>query len=273
MKKITHITHRQTIRQSLHALLTYRELIFFFVWRDLLVRYKQTAIGAAWLFLRPLALLFVLWAVLGNFDRFSAGNQAAYAIMLICGLLPWLFFSTAVADAANALIGDSNLVAKVYFPRMCLPIASVLVSLVDFLVLVGVCAAIGLVTGFQFAPRSLLVLPLMALAVVAAVGVGLILSILSARYRDFRYVTAFLVQFGMFVSPVIYLSGTVVPDWLAPLYFVNPMAGIIESIRWSVLGVPIDPSLFLVSVASAVSLFVAGVVMFLRMEQSIADVV
>ncbi len=273
MKKITHITPRRTFALSLSELIAYRELILFFVWRDLLVRYKQTAIGAAWLFLRPLALLVVLWAVFGNVDRFGAGGQTAYAVVLICGLLPWFYFATAVGEAANSLIGDSNLVAKVYFPRMCLPIASVMANLVDLIVLAGVCATIGVATGFEFGLRALFVVPLLGLAVFAAAGVGLILCILSARYRDFRYVTAFLIQFGMFLSPVIYLAGAVVPGWLAPFYFLNPMAGIIEALRWAVIGLPLDPALFLISVASAVSLFAAGIVMFLRMEQSIADVV
>lgn len=273
MKKVTYIASTRTLLDDIGELYAYRELILFFVWRDLLVRYKQTAIGAVWLILRPLSLMVVLWAVFGQIDRFGVGEQVPYAAILVCGLVPWFYFASAVGEAANSLIGDSNLVSKVYFPRMALPLASVIGNLVDFVVLAALCTVLGMTFGFPLRPQFFFLLPLIGLMVLAAAGAGLILSILSARYRDFRYVTGFLIQVGMFASPVIYLSKAVVPAWLMPFYCLNPMAGLIEGIRWAALGLSVDPIDVFLSAASAICLFVVGIAMFVRLDRSIADVV
>jgi len=272
-KQIAYIRPTKSFGESFRELVAYRELVLFLMWRDLLVRYKQTAVGVAWLVLRPLVLAAILYGVFGGNERIAAGETSRYPALLICGLVPWFYFSAAVGEAANALIGDANLVSKVYFPRMCLPFASILGNLLDLTVLAILSFGVAFACGIDIPLRALLVVPIFAIAVLAASGAGLLLGILSARYRDFRYVTGFLLQFGLFASPVIYVASSVVPSHLLMLYFVNPMAGVIEGIRWAVLGMPLDGTAFVVSLVCAVLLFVMGMSVFMRMERSIADVV
>jgi lipopolysaccharide transport system permease protein len=250
----------------------YRELVYFLLWRDLKVRYKQTVIGGAWAVLQPLLTMVVFSIVFGRLINVPS-EGVPYPIFSYTALLPWTFFAGAVARAGNSLIQDPNLLSKVYFPRVALPLAALSSILVDlavaFAILVGMMLFYGLVPGF-----TLLALPLfLLLALLTTIGVGLWLSALNVKYRDINYVIPLLVQFWLFLTPVAYPS-TLVPDAWRPLYSLNPMVGVVEGFRWAILGTEsLSVGTAFISAAVALVLSVSGLLYFRRVEHEFADVV
>lgn len=251
----------------------YRELFFFLAWRDILVRYKQTAVGIAWSVIRPLATMLVFTIVFGRLAKLPS-NGVPYPVMVFAALLPWQFFANSLSESSNSLIGNANLLTKVYFPRIIVPAGSVIVSLVDFLIS---CVMLGgVMVWYRFLPDvKILLLPaFLLMAFIASFGVGLWFSALNVKYRDVRYVVPFLVQFGLYISPVGF-SSAIVPEQWRFLYFLNPMVGVIDGFRWALLGAafPVHWPGFWLSATLALLILVSGVIYFRRMERTFADVV
>jgi lipopolysaccharide transport system permease protein len=250
----------------------FRELLYFLVWRDLKVRYRQTLIGGAWAVLQPFTTMVVFSVVFGRLIDVPSGG-VPYPVFSYTALLPWTFFAAAIARAGNSLIQDPNLVSKIYFPRIVMPLAAVSSMLVDFaiafLILIGLMLYYGLVPG-----PAIIVLPfLLLLAYLTALTVSLWLSASNVKYRDITYVTPVLVQFWLFLTPVAYPS-TLVPESWRLLYSLNPMVGVVEGFRWALLGAPIaTPGMIIVSTAAVIVLALAGLAYFRRMERQFADVV
>jgi len=256
----------------------YRELFYFLAWRDVLVRYKQTAIGIAWALLRPFLTMVIFTFVFGKIARLPTPSDIPYALLVFAGMLPWQFFATAMGEASNSLIGNANLIAKVYFPRLIVPASAVITSFVDFLITLGLMAL--MMAWYQFLPDwRLLALPLfIALAFGASFGIGLWLCALTVEYRDFRYITPFIVQLGIFISPVPYSSDTVrakIGDALFMLYSLNPMVGVIDGFRWALLRgeSPLSGAAVLISMVVTLLLCVSGISYFRKMEKTFADVI
>jgi len=250
----------------------YRELLYFFVWRDIKVRYKQTVIGAAWAVLQPFMTMVVFTLFFGRLAHIPSGG-VPYPIFYYSALLPWMYFSTALQNATNTVVDHQHLITKVYFPRLVLPFSAVLSGLVDFAVSFMVLFAMMLF--YKIIPTlAIMAIPvLLLLAILTALGVGLWLSALNALYRDVRYVVPFLIQFWLFASPVAYPS-SLVPERWRWLYGLNPMAGVIEGFRWAITGQGQPPGvMMLVSTAVVIVLFFGGLVFFNGMETAIADVV
>lgn len=256
----------------------YRELLLILAWRDIAVRYKQTVAGAAWALLQPLVSMIIMTLVFGRLAGLPTIGKAPYAIMVFAAILPWQFFSSALTNASQSLVGNANMISKVYFPRIIVPTASVAVSLVDFAVSFVILG--GLMAWFQFLPTwRLVTLPVfVVLAVFAALGPGLLITALTVRYRDFRFIVPFLIQFGMYVSPVAYTTEVVrekIGDFWFLVYSLNPLVGVIEGFRWAILG---EEARFftngtLLSLLVAAVFFVVGVGYFRRTERSFADVI
>lgn len=251
----------------------YRELFYFLSWRDILVRYKQTVIGVAWVLIRPLLTMAVFTVVFGKLARLPSGG-APYAILVFAALLPWQFFASALSEASNSLIGNSNLISKIYFPRFIVPASSVIVTFVDFLVSAAILA--GLMAWYRFLPPwQIVTLPLFtALAFAAALGAGLWFAALNVEYRDFRYVVPFIVQFGLYVSPVGF-SSAIIPGRWRLAYSLNPMVGVIDGFRWAVLGdsTPLYWPGFLLSIGLTLAILATGVWYFRKTERTFADVI
>ena len=251
----------------------YRELFFFLAWRDILVRYKQTLIGIAWSVLRPLMTMLVLTVVFGKLAKLPS-NGVPYPVMVFAAMLPWQFFANSLTESSNSLINNSNLLTKVYFPRMIMPAGTVIVSLVDFLI--SFVIMFGIMAWYNYMPdiKMLLIPGFLALAFFASFGVGLWLSALNVKYRDFRYVVPFIVQFGLYISPVGF-SSTIVPEGWRFYYFLNPMVGVIDGFRWALLGdaFPVYWPGFMLSTFLTIIVFAGGLMYFRNMERSFADVV
>lgn len=252
----------------------YRELFHVLAWRDISVRYKQTIIGLAWALIRPFITMVVFTVIFGKVARLPTEGSAPYALMVLAGLLPWQFFAAAVSDSSGSLIGNANLISKVYFPRLIIPAAAVVVALADFLISFTILA--GLMVWYQFVPGwQILTLPLFVLlAFLASLGPGLWITALNVKYRDFRYVIPFVVQIGLYVSPVGF-SSAVVPEQWRLLYALNPMVGVIDGFRWAILGE--QTSLYLPGLAVSCAMIAIflwfGVRQFRRMEKSFADLI
>ncbi len=255
-----------------HGLWEYRELLYFFVWRDIKVRYKQTIIGAAWAIIQPFMTMVVFSLFFGKLAKIPS-NGLPYPIFYYSALLPWTYFANALQNAINTIVVHQNMVKKVYFPRLILPLSAVLSGLVDFgiafTVLVGMMLFYGIVPTWK-----LLLLPLfLSLATITALGIGLWLSALNALYRDVRYATPFLVQLWLFASPVAY-PASLMPDRWQWVYWLNPMTGVIEGFRWALTGQGQPPhALFAVSVVAVFLVLIGGLIYFRKMEGTIADVV
>lgn len=250
----------------------YRELMYFLAWRDIVVRYKQTAIGVAWALLRPALTMLVFVA----FRRLVGikPSEVPDPILVFAAVLPWQFFSTAITESSASLLGNSNLISKVYFPRLIIPFAAVVTAFADFLITLGLLA--GLMLWYGFAPGwTIAALPLFALlALGLSLGLGLFLAALNVEYRDFRYVVPFIVQVGLFVSPIAFTTANMPERW-RPLYFLNPLVGIIDGFRWSILGrgTPLAPEAVGFSVTVTATALLVGVWYFRRMERTFADVI
>ncbi len=263
----------RTERQYWKDIWRYRELFYFLAWRDILVRYKQTFIGIAWALVRPFLTMVVFSIVFGKLAKLPT-EGVPYPILVFAGMLPWQFFASSLAECSDSLIVNSNLVSKVYFPRLIVPISAVIVSFVDFM-FSGI-ILLGLFIFYNFIPSwRILTLPLfVAIAFAAAMGVGLWLSALNVQYRDFRYVVPFIIQFGLYISPVGF-SSNIVPEQWRLLYSLNPMVGVIDGFRWAILGgsTQIYWMGFLLSLGLVIALLASGIWYFRRMERVFADVI
>jgi lipopolysaccharide transport system permease protein len=263
----------RTERQYWKDLWNYRELFYFLAWRDILVRYRQTAIGIAWAILRPFLTMLVLTVIFGKLARFPSGS-APYPILVFAAMLPWQFFANSLTECSNSLIGNAGLISKVYFPRLVIPTSSVIVSFVDFLLSGAI--LFGLMAWYNFWPTwRVLALPfLILISFGAAMGAGLWISAMNVKYRDFRYVVPFLVQFGLYISPVGFAS-TVVPERWRLLYSINPMVGVIDGFRWAILNkdVIIYVPGFILSMSLVMFLLLGGVWYFRKTERTFADVI
>jgi lipopolysaccharide transport system permease protein len=251
----------------------YRELFYFLAWRDLLVRYKQTVIGVAWALLRPFLTMVVFTVVFGKIAGLPSGG-VPYPILVFAGMLPWQFFSNALSESSGSLVSNANLISKVYFPRLIVPAGAVIVGFVDFLISFVIMAA--LMVWYGFLPGiQILTLPLwILLAFLAAIGPGLFITALNVKYRDFRYVIPFVVQFGLYVSPVGFRSDVVPEQWRL-LYSLNPMVGVIDGFRWAICGgeFAIYWPGFAASLAITVFFLWFGVRYFRKTERTFADVI
>ncbi len=257
---------------KLGELWEYRELLYFFVWRDIKVRYKQTVIGAAWALLQPLFTMLIFSVFFGRLAKIPS-DGVPYPVFSITGLVPWAFFSNALSQSSNSLVASSHLVKKVYFPRLAIPLAAVLGAMVDLAVALVLMFAVVLYFGIVPA-TNLLYLPLFfLLAICTVLGVGLWFSAMYVEYRDIRYLIPFLTQIWMYLTPIVYPSSIVPAKWRA-IYALNPMVGVIEGIRWSILGTPLpDPLVLLASSMTGALLLLTGTYYFRRMERNFADVI
>jgi len=251
----------------------YRELFYFLAWRDILVRYKQTVIGVAWSLIRPLLTMVIFTIIFGKLAKLPS-EGVPYPVLVFAALLPWQFFANSFSESSNSLIANSNLLSKVYFPRIILPVSTVIVSLVDFFISFVFLAA--LMVWYQFLPDwRIITLPFfLILASLAAFGFGLWIAALNVKYRDFRYVVPFFIQFGLYVSPVGFSSSIIPGNWRL-LYSINPMVGVIDGFRWALLGQNIQlywPG-FLLSIALTLLIFVSGLRYFRKTERTFADVI
>ena len=264
--------HRGWATLGLRELWVYRELLYFLVWRDVKVRYKQTALGASWAIIQPLFTMLVFSLFFGRLANVPS-DGVPYPLFSLAALVPWTFFANGLTQAANSVVGSEELVTKIYFPRLAIPMAAVLSGLVDLaislVVLLAAMAWYGVVPG----PRALWLVPLVVLAIAASIGVGLWLSALNVRYRDVRYAVPFLVQAWLFSTPIAYPSSLLAEPWRT-LYGVNPMVGVVEGFRWALFGTAVAPGpVVLVSCATTLVVLLGGALYFRRLEQTFADVI
>jgi len=272
MQLITVIEPGRLERNYWRDLWRYRELFQVLAWRDLSVRYKQTAIGVAWALIRPLLTMVVFTIIFGRIAQLPSDGSAPYALMVFAGMLPWTFFSTGLAEASNSLVNNAHLISKVYFPRLIIPTASVVVAFVDFLITFAILVALFM--WYQFLPSwHMIYLPLFViLAFLASMGPSLWITALNVQYRDFRYVIPFIVQFGLYVSPVGF-SSNVIPEQWRLWYSLNPMVGVIDGFRWCILGGSLYlPGLALSIVVTAFFLWL-GIHKFRKLEKNFADLI
>jgi lipopolysaccharide transport system permease protein len=264
-------------RSELHYwrdLWRYRELFRVLAWRDLSVRYKQTVIGTLWALIRPLLAMVIFTVVFGRIAKLPSDGAAPYPLLVFAGLLPWTFFSTGLAEASNSLISNANLITKVYFPRLIVPTATIVVAFVDLLISFGL--LIVLMAWYRFIPdwRVLFLPVFVALAFLASIGPALWITALNVKYRDFRYLIPFIVQFGLYVSPVGF-SSSVIPEKWRLIYSLNPMVGVIDGFRWCLLAgqSPLYAPGFALSLAVALFFLWLGIGRFRKMEKSFADLI
>lgn len=264
----------QGLRHYWRDLWAYRELFYFLAWRDVAVRYKQTVIGVAWSIIRPLLTMVVFTVVFGRIAQLPADGGVPYPILVYAAMLPWQFFASSLAESSNSLVANAQMIGKIYFPRLALPASAVIVSFVDFAVAFLILLVLMLV--YRFPPGwRLLTLPLfIALAFGASLGAGLWLAALNVKYRDFRYIVPFILQLGLYISPVGF-SSSVVPAAWRPFYALNPMVGVIDGFRWAILGgqTPLYLPGLALSVVLVALLFAGGLYYFRHTERTFADVI
>ncbi len=263
----------RTEKQYWQDIWKYRELFYFLAWRDILVRYKQTFIGIAWALIRPFLTMIVFTIVFGSIAKLPS-QGVPYPILVFSAMLPWQFFSNSLSECSNSLVTNSNLISKIYFPRLIVPTSAVVVSFVDFMIS-GI-ILLALMAWYNFVPSwRILTLPFfIAIAFVASMGAGLWLASLNVKYRDFRYIVPFIVQFGLYISPVGF-SSNIVPEQWRLLYSLNPMVGVIDGFRWAILGTQYNIYLpgFLLSLFIVAFFFITGVWYFRKTERTFADVI
>lgn len=264
----------RTEQQYWKDLWRYRELFYFLAWRDILVRYKQTIIGIAWALIRPFLTMVVFTVVFGKIAKLPSEAGAPYPILVFAAMLPWQFFANSLSECSNSLITNANLISKVYFPRLIVPTSAVIVSFVDFII--SGMILLGLMAWYDFVPSwRIMTLPLfIGVAFMASMGVGLWLASLNVKYRDFRYIVPFIVQFGLYISPVGFSSSLVPEEWRF-IYSLNPMVGVIDGFRWAILGGESKLYLpgFTLSLGLVVLLFASGIWYFRKVERTFADVI
>ena len=268
------IEPRRSEKNYWNDLWRFRELFIFLAWRDILVRYKQTVIGLSWSLIRPFLTMVVMTIVFGKLAKMPTDGKVPYPILVYAAMLPWQFFSTSFSEASNSLITNSNMLTKIYFPRLIIPASTVIVNFVDFLI--SFIILVGLMIWYHFVPSwTILYLPLfLGLAFLSSIGAGLYIAALNVKYRDFRYIVPFVVQFGMYISPVGFSSNNIPEKWRL-LYSVNPMVGVIDGFRWCITGGESQiylPGMFL-SVGLIVLLLIFGIWYFRKMEKSFADII
>jgi lipopolysaccharide transport system permease protein len=251
---------------------TYRELLYFLIWRDVKVRYKQTALGATWAIIQPVMTMVVFSLFFGRLAKIPS-DGVPYPIFSYAALVPWTFFANGLTQSSNSLVGSANLITKVYFPRLTIPIATVLSGVVDFLLAYGVLLCMMFLYGIWPTAKILWLPIFLLLALVTALGVGMWLSAMNVQFRDVRFVVPFIVQFWLLATPIAYPSSLLSEPWRT-LYGLNPMVGVVEGFRWAMLGTNTAPgSSMLVSSAVALVLLITGSFYFRRMEKTFADVV
>lgn len=258
---------------KLREMWQYRELLYFLTWRDIKIRYKQTIIGASWAIIQPLMTMVVFSVFFGGLAHIPS-DGIPYPIFSYTALVPWTLFAYGLQQSSNSLVGSSNLITKIYFPRLIIPISSVISGVLDFVLAFIMLLVLMII--YHIVPTANIVwLPLLVLlTLITSLGVGLWLSALNVQFRDIRYVVPFLTQFWMFATPIAYSSSLIQNDILRTIYGLNPMAGVVEGFRWALLGTDTAPGpLILVSTAAAVLLLVSGAFYFRRMERTFADVV
>ena len=251
----------------------YRELFYFLAWRDILVRYKQTVIGILWALIRPFLIMVVFTVVFGKLAKLPS-EGVPYPILVFAAMLPWQFFANAFSESSNSLIGNANLISKVYFPRLVIPTSSVIVSFVDFLISGIILIVLMLWYNFWPSWRFIALPALIVVAFATAMGAGLWIAALNVKYRDFRYIVPFIVQFGLYISPVGF-SSSVVPEQYRLLYSINPMVGVIDGFRWAILGSDVSFYLpgFLLSIGIVALLLTGGLWFFRKTERTFADII
>lgn len=252
----------------------YRDLVYFLSWKDILVRYKQTVIGLLWTIIRPLLVMIALSLVFGRLANFAAGQTVPYPLIVLSGLLPWLFFANTLAECSESIVSNANLVTKIYFPRIIIPISSTIVSLVDMLITLGLLGGVLIWYGTPLSLNFLFLPFFILLGFILSFGIGLWISAFNVKYRDFRYVIPFALQFGLYVTPVGFISGVVGEKWKT-LYGLNPLVGIIDGFRWCILGdsQPIFWPTFALSVAISTTILSTGIVYFRKVEKTFADII
>jgi lipopolysaccharide transport system permease protein len=263
---------RGWVSLKLHELWEYRELLYFLAWRDIKVRYKQTALGAAWAIIQPFFTMLIFSVFFGKLAKIPS-DGIPYPIFAYAALVPWTFFAHGLNQSSNSLVSGAQLIKKVYFPRLIVPVASVLSGVVDFLL--AFIVLLGMMFYYGLTPTANVIwLPaLLLLALITSLGVGLWLSALNVHYRDVRYTVPFITQFWLFATPIAYPS-TLLPESWRTLYALNPMVGVVEGFRWALLGTDTQPgAMILVSCIMALALLIAGAFYFRRMEKTFADVV
>ena len=274
----THIEPGRSERNYWKDLWRYRELFYILSWRDLKVRYKQTIIGVLWSVLRPLLTMMIFTFVFGEIAKFPVPDGIKYPVLVFAGLLPWQFFATGLSEASNSLIGNERLISKVYFPRMIIPASSVITSLADFLI--SLVLMFGLLVWYDVIPSANMVfLPLfIIMAFFTSFGIGLWLTSLNVKYRDFKHVVPFIVQIGLYISPVGFTSSTastIIPEKYRLLYYINPMAGVIDGFRWCFFGnrTPLNWNGILLSLVVTLFFLFIGIRTFRKMEKFFADLI
>lgn len=272
-QRVTRIeAQRGWVPLKLGELIAHRELLYFLVWRDIKVRYKQTILGASWAIIQPVMTMLVFSLFFGRLAKMPS-DGVPYPAFSLAGLVPWTFFAGALALAANSMVGSANLIKKVYFPRLIVPVASVLSVAVDFALSFVVLLVLMAWYGIWPEARALWIVPLFLLALVTSVGAGLWLAALNVEYRDVRYALPFLTQLWMFATPIVYPSSLLPEGWRI-VYGLNPMVGVVEGFRWALLGTDTAPGLITVaSLVAALVLFISGAFYFRRVERTFADVV
>ncbi len=268
-----HIQAGRTKRQYADDIWRYRELFWFLAWRDILVRYKQTVMGVIWAVIRPFLTMMVFTVVFSKIAGLPSDGAAPYPILVYAALLPWQFFASALQESSSSLISNANMISKVYFPRIIVPISSIIVCLVDFLVSFTI--LICLMVFYHYTPSpQIMLLPLFTMvAFFAALGFGILLSALNVKYRDFRYVVPFILQIGLYISPVGF-SSAIIPSGYRAIYALNPMVGVIDGFRWCIIGnVTLNPVELLISFSLVAAVVFAGVAYFRKVERTFADII
>lgn len=267
------ISPGKKLKHYWHEIWLYRELFYFLAWRDILVRYKQTVIGVSWSLIRPFLSMVVFSVIFGMVAKLPS-EGIPYPILVMAGTLPWYLFSSSLSDSSNSLISNASMLTKVYFPRLAIPVSAIAVAFVDFII--SFVILIGMMFYYNFLPGwQIVTLPLfIIIAFIASLGGGLWFSALNVKYRDFKFIVPFVVQFGMYVSPVGF-SSSVVPEQYRLLYSVNPMVGVIDGFRWAITGKVIDLYLpgFFLSILVVFLLFFSGLWYFRKVEKTFADVI
>lgn len=264
----------RAVKNYWNDLWRYRELFIILAWRDISVRYKQTIIGVLWALLKPFLTMLVFVVIFGQLAKLPSDGNVPYALMVFAAMLPWSLFSMSLSEASNSLVGNEKLISKVYFPRMIIPVSTVVTAFIDFLI--SFIILLGMMIYYRFLPGwNLALLPVfIILALFASLGPGLWITALNVKYRDFRYVIPFIVQFGLYISPVGF-SSSIVPEKWRFLYSLNPMVGVIDGFRWSILGgnSPIYWPGFILSIGVIIFFLWLGIRSFRRMENSFADLI
>jgi lipopolysaccharide transport system permease protein len=262
---------RKWVPVDLHEIWNYRELLLSFTMRDIRIRYKQTALGFLWAVIQPLFMMLIFSIIFGNLAKIPS-NGIPYPLFSFAALLPWMLFSEGLARSTLSLVENANIMTKVYFPRLIMPISGILSPLIDFIVSLSILALIMAFYGIVPTPNVVFLPLFVLLALATSLSIGIWLSALNVKYRDFQYTVPFIIQIWMYASPVVY-PASMIPEAIRPLYGLNPMAGVIEGFRWALLGSEIPGPMIFISVCVVITLLISGMFYFRKMEQYYADIV